>query len=109
MNQKLKAEIARRELEGARRITFHELKRRVDALGYRLRPGSGCSCIARTLTGPGAGETFPCRTYAVYEADTGVSAFHYLLARRDGNFARLQVLRLEADWYCVSGGRLVSI
>ncbi len=108
MNSRLQAEIARRKEAGAERITFKELKERIEALGYKLDRSMTCTCQARNLTGPGAGESYPCRTYGINEADTGVSAFHYQDARRDDNFAALQKLRRCEDWYCVSGGYLVE-
>ena len=104
----LQAEIARRKARGSTRITLHELSERLAALGYRLERGMSARCMARILTGPDAGTTYPCMTYAVSEADTGHSAFHFE-ARRDENFEQLQRLRRDDSWYVVGKGHIIEL
>jgi hypothetical protein len=59
------------------------------------------------MTGPRAGESYPCVTTGVSETDTGLSAFH-VHARRDANFDKLQEMRLSGKLFAVSASALLE-
>jgi hypothetical protein len=103
MGNQLQNEIARRIADGRRPSTMAEIRASLRAIGYELAPYSAADSMAR---GPN-GVVYPVRTYAVREADTKISAFHYRDARRDANYAALQGLRLGA-MYAVVRGRIME-
>ena len=83
-------EVARRLAWGMERVSLQGLIARVEALGYRLDRDLDCRSTARDMK---TGDSYPCLTTGLKEANTGVSAFHYRDARRDNNFQALQALR----------------
>ena len=99
----LAAEIAVSLAAGMRRVTVAELDRELADLGYRRGKDSRCTCTAQNMA---TGNHYPCTTYGVDEADTGMSAFN-VDARRDANFKALQALRFNT--FAVSQGRMVSV
>lgn len=88
----LEAELERRKNQPEQHVTLDEIKRRLAELGYTLDRSMDCRSMARIISGRGAGNSYPCCTTGIREADTGMSAFHYQ-ARRDDNFRALQALR----------------
>lgn len=94
MNPAIENEIAARLSEGQRRLTVAAMTAEFAALGYAVDRTMDCHCVARYMTGPRAGQTHPCTTTGLREADTGRSAFHFE-ARRDAAFERMQALRME--------------
>jgi hypothetical protein len=90
MRNGLDAEIARRLTNGCERVSFDELQRRIDALGYRLDRRMDCYSIARDVR---TGESYPCITGYAREKDTGLSFAHFSDARRDAAYRGLQNLR----------------
>ncbi len=105
--ESLKAEIRRRQARGMRPRTMKRIIEDLRTLGYRLGKDS-CRSIARWMTGPDAGNTYPCDSREVFEIGTGLSAFH-TAAKRDSNFKRLQEIRLSGEWYAVIRGYIVEI
>ena len=102
-DESLTAEIKANLAAGMRRVTVAEMDRELAALGYRRRPDSRCAGTAHNLT---TGNHYPCITYGVDEADTGMSAFN-VDARRDAKFKLLQAFRFNT--FAVSQGRIVSV
>lgn len=85
-------EIAYRESIGCERVSVAEFGRRFAALGYRVDRSMDCRGSARIMTGPRAGESYPCCDTGLNEADTGLRAWNYQ-ARRDARFQAMQELR----------------
>ncbi|MDE2104556.1 MAG: hypothetical protein KGL39_45395 [Patescibacteria group bacterium] len=98
----LDQEIKRRLASGRRQLTLRQLTDEVEALGYKLDRTMDARGQAKILTGDHAGETYPCLTTGIKEADTGLSAFN-VNARRDANFTALQQLRRSDDFAVVRG------
>lgn len=90
----LNAELAYRASKGAHPVSIKEMKARFAALGYRLNRRDDCRSLARYMNGERAGESYPCCSTGLVEADTGLSAFNRD-ARRDENFEAMQTLRGE--------------
>ena len=90
MQTPLERETARRIAADMELVTFDELKRRIDAIGYRLARRDDCRGFGRDME---TGDCYPCITGYPVEKDTGVSFAHYRDARRDANFKALQELR----------------
>lgn len=88
----LKRELQWRAARGEFPLRVSELCARFAALGYRIDRSDDCRGNALHMTGERAGETYPCCTTGVVEADTGRSAFHRE-ARRDERFQVMQELR----------------
>jgi len=103
MDNQLQNEIARRIAAGRQPSTMAEIRASLRAIGYELTPYSAADSMARCSDGV----SYPVRMYAVREADTKISAFHYRTARRDANYAALQSLRLGV-MYAVVRGRIVE-
>jgi len=102
----LAAELARRLADGWEPITLQEIKRQLSALGYKLDRTMDCRCNAVYQSGKWAGESHPCLTTGIKEADTGMS-FCNDQARRDKNFQTLQALRREL--YAVVGHYILEL
>ena len=85
-----------------RLVTIPEIERELAAIGYRLDRTMDCRCIARTLTGVNAGNSYPVIGSCTREVDTGLS-FANVNARRDDNFQKLQKLRLRGMFAIVNG------
>lgn len=107
MSTALEDEVAARTLDGElRQLSVAQLDAELAALGYRRNKAMRCACNARWMSGSRAGKSWPCVTFGVSEADTGLSAFN-VDARRDDRFTALQELRRHA--YCVSHGAIVEV
>jgi hypothetical protein len=65
-----------------------------------------CKSLARYMTGPYAGETYPANSWCPIQADNGLSAFN-VDARRDANFKALQKLR--NDIFAVYAGFIIEV
>lgn len=100
--ERLRREIQRRDAAGIERVSMAELRRRYQELGYDFDRSFDCRATATIMTGPGAGDTYPCCTTGVIECDTRRSAFH-VESRRDRNFERMQELRFSGP-YAISRG-----
>ena len=99
-------EMKRNLSAGMRLVSLQEMAAEFEAIGYEFDDSMACNCIAKNMTGPGAGESFPCRTLSPREIDTKISAFN-IDARRDDNFKRMQALRNEV--FAISKGRIVTV
>ncbi|WP_454887317.1 hypothetical protein [Sphingomonas oryzagri] len=100
-------ELAHRAREGHHPITVAALHDAFRAIGYRLDRTMDCRHNARWMTGSRAAHSYPSISTGISEADTGLSAFN-VDARRDGNFARLQAMRVSGDFFAVSNGALLE-
>jgi hypothetical protein len=107
MSAALEDEVAARRSDGElQQLSIAQLDSELARLGYRRDRSTRSACIARWMTGPRAGQSWPCVTFGVVEADTGLSAFN-ANARRDDRFEALQQLRRSA--YCVSRGAIIEV
>ena len=100
----LETEIAHRIAHGAEHLTVKQFAARFAALGYTLDRTLDCRAPSRYLE---TGRSYPCCTTSVKETDTGVSAWHYLDARRDDNFKAMQALRSQI--FAVSRGAVLEV
>lgn len=99
-------EATRRIVSGARQVSVAQFKAEFAALGYRFDASMACKSLARYMTGPRAGETYPSNSWYPIQADDGLSAFH-VDARRDYNFKALQNLRNEI--FAVHAGYIIEV
>jgi len=99
-------EATRRAAFGARQLTVNQFKAEFAALGYRFDATMACKSIARYMTGPHAGETYPANAWCPVQSDNGVSAWN-VDARRDDNFKALQKLRNEV--FAVHAGHVIEV
>lgn len=104
----LEIELAERAKDGHKPITVKELDSTLRSLGYRLDRDRDCRCNSQWMTGPRAGQTYPCITTGVRELDTGLSA-HHVDARRDEKYATLQQMRLNQSHFAVVKGSILEI
>jgi hypothetical protein len=99
-------EAANRVASGARQLTVNQFKAEFAALGYRFDADMACKSLARYMTGPYAGETYPANSWYPVQADDGLSAWN-VNARRDDNFKALQKLRNEV--FAVYAGYVIEV
>ena len=90
----LEAELQRRKEQGCERLSVGDMAARFRKLGYRLDRRLDCRGVAKIVSGPHAGASYPCVTCGVAEIGTGRSAFH-VESRRDANFEAMQQLRQD--------------
>ena len=102
----LENELARRAAQGLYPVTVKAMAARLAALGYRFDRTMDCRHVARYMTGPHAGESYPCISTSAREADTGLG-FANADARRDDNFRALQDMRSEL--FAVTRGAILEI
>lgn len=108
MHSVLAQELAARAAEGWHPVTLSQIKRQLRDLGYALDRDLDCRSMARIMTGPRAGQTYPTLSTGIKEADTGRSAFH-VNVRRDTRFRTLQKLRFEVGLYTVLKGAILDL
>ena len=99
---RLQDEIDRRVSDGQTRCTIHTLETHYKAVGYRFDRSCDCRSNARYMSGPYAGESYPCLALYPVQIDNGVSAFN-VEARRDTNFEAMQALRRTHFAVCAKG------
>ncbi len=99
-------EATRRVAYGARQVSATQFKAEFAALGYRFDATMACKSLARHMTGPYAGETYPANSWHPVQADDGLSAWN-VNARRDDNFKALQKLR--NDIFAVHAGYIIEV
>ncbi len=104
MSDALQTEIAFRVANGERLVTVKQFAREFAALGYTLDRTMDCRAPSRYLE---TGRSYPCCTTSVKESDTGISAWHYLNARRDANFKAMQALRSKI--FAISLGAILEV
>lgn len=102
----LDSEIEYRRAIGCAVVSVAEMERRFLALGYRLDRRMDCRSVARHMTGPHAGQSYPCVSTGVVEVDTRLSAWN-VSARRDANFRAMQQLR--QDVCAVTRGAILEV
>lgn len=93
-------------IEGTRIVSVATLAAKYAALGYTLDRSMDARSMARYVTGPHAGLSYPCVTTGLRESDTGRSAWH-VDARRDDNFKAMQ--RLRGEVVAISRGALLEV
>jgi len=106
MEDRLKREIDDRLANGSRQVTVAQMGREFLALGYKLDRAMDCRCNARYMTGPRAGESYPCITTSVREISTGLRFAHCQAGRGD-NFKAMQKLRGEI--FAVTRGAILEV
>ena len=108
MDTRLQQEIHRRTEHGFPPMSVAELNQALRGIGYRLDRSAACAYNAKYLTGEHAGQTYPCISTRVVEAETGMS-FAHVDARRDNNFQALQLMRFEESHYAVVNKAILTI
>lgn len=73
-------------------MTLKAMQERLRTLGYRLDRSGDCRSVARWMSGPRAGKSYPCVSLRPVQVDNGLG-FAHVEARRDANFQELQRLR----------------
>lgn len=106
MRDPLQVEIAARLALGQERLSVAAMGQRFAALGYTLDRSMDCRSLARYVSGPDAGRSYPACTTGLREADTGLSAFN-AAARRDSRFREMQALRQQV--FAVSRGAILEV
>lgn len=106
LSESLKGEIANRLSSGARHVSVAQMGKEFLALGYRLDRSMDCRSVARIMTGPRAGETYPCCSTSLTEISSGLGYAHYQ-AGRGANFRRMMELRNEI--FAVSHGAILEV
>jgi hypothetical protein len=102
----LQREIAARIEAGGRMLSVKEMDAEFRTLGYRLDRNGDCRSMARYMTGERAGESYPCISTWIVEADTG-RKWCNADARRDANFEAVQRLRMEV--FAVTRGAILEV
>ncbi len=87
-------EKALQEKEGRQHVTLAVAATLLATMGYRIDRDRDAKCVARLMNGEREGQTFPCLTTGINEADTGRS-FAHIDSRRDDNFRALQQFRSD--------------
>ena len=102
----LQAEIADRLAHGGRLVSVAEMDRLYREIGYRLDRSMDCRSPARIMTGPRAGESYPCCSTDAVDLDTGKS-----FAQFDGNRgAKYQAFKaLRGTVFAISRGALLEV
>lgn len=108
MDSRIAAEVRARTARGFPPKTIAQIRKEILEIGYRIDRRLDAMGKTRILTGERAGESYPCITTGIVEADTGRSAFHFA-ARRDANFARLQDMRLNESHYAIVKGSIFDL
>ncbi|WP_454887941.1 hypothetical protein [Sphingomonas oryzagri] len=103
----LRDELDHRARDGDHPMSIGALAGAFRAIGYTLDRSLDCRCMSKWMTGPRAGQSYPCVTTGIREIDTGLSAFH-VSARRDTRFDKLQEMRLSGKYFAVSKGALLE-
>ena len=92
--------------EGIELLSVTQFVARFAALGYRVNRTMDCRSVARFMTGPLTGESYPACSTGINEADTGLRAWN-VDARRDSNYRRMQALRVKIG--AISRGMLLQV
>jgi len=108
MTTNLDSELAYRASQGHYPSTLEQISARLAELGYELDRAMDCHCASRYMTGPRAGQSYPCITTGIRERDTKLS-FANVDARRDANFRQLQDIRREGSLFAVLRGAILSL
>lgn len=102
----LENEVAYRLAQGYRQVSFEQFKAEYAALGYTFDRSCDCRGIARHMTGPQAGLSYPCTSLYPVQIDNGLSAWN-VDARRDDNYQAFRTLRNSL--FAIVQGRIVEV
>lgn len=102
----LERELARRAVIGLYPVTVAQMNARFAETGYRLDRGDDCRCMARIMSGNGAGDSYPCITTGLTHIATGMR-YANVDAPRDDNFRRMMELRSEI--FAVTRGAILEV
>lgn len=92
--------------DGARQVSVAQFKAEFAALGYSFDASGACKSVARYMSGPRAGETYPANSWRPVQSDDGLCAWH-VDARRDEKFKAMQKLRNEI--FAVHAGYIIEV
>jgi hypothetical protein len=104
----LERELEARAADGLYPSTIKHISSVLALIGYKLDRSDDCRHTARYMTGPRAGESYPCITTGLTEIDTGARYAHFA-SRRDANFERLQELRRAGTLFAVVRGAILDL
>jgi len=108
MDRLLAAELEHRASLGQHPVSLASIESTLRGLGYRLDRRLDSRHLARWVSGPRAGESYPALHTSIVEIDTGLS-FAHVEARRDAAFQHLQALRRTGECFAVVGGHILEI
>ena len=107
MNDKaLQREIDRRATLGFSPVSVKEMDRLYRETGYRLDREDDCRSIARIISGPGAGDSYPVISTGLKHDATGLR-FANSEAPRDEGFRRMMELR--GRLFAVTRGAILEV
>jgi len=104
----LNTELSARAADGHKPATLETIGAALRAIGYRLDRSMDCRHIARWMSGPRAGASYPCISTGIKEIDSGRSFAHFE-SRRDANFHTLQDMRSSGAVFAVTRGHILEI
>ena len=108
MNILLQDELKYRASIGQTPVTLATIEAALMELGYQLDRMLDCRSLARWMSGPRAGKSYPALTTGIREVSTGLS-FANINAGRGEDFQRLQALRLSGKLFAVIRGFILEI
>ena len=91
---------------GCLQVTLKEYDTALRRIGYKLDPSMACHGVARVMTGPRAGSSYPSTSLSAIQIDDGKSYAHYQ-ARRDDAYETFKVLR--STLFAVVAGRVATL
>lgn len=99
-------ELAHRAKAGQYPFTVRQIEAVLNGLGYTLDRSKDCPHVARWQDG--SGRTYPAISTHIKHIKTGLAACD-VGAPRDGNFHKLQALRLAGDLFAVVQGAIFEV
>ena len=102
MNILLQDELKYRASIGQTPVTLATIEAALMELGYQLDRTLDCRSLARWMSGPRAGKSYPVLTTGITEVSTGLS-FANINAGRGEDFQRLQALRFSEIFTVIRG------
>ena len=108
MNILLQDELKYRASIGQTPVTLATIEAALMELGYQLDRMLDCRGLARWMSGPRAGKSYPVLTTGITEVSTGLS-FAHINAGRGEDFQRLQALRIAGEIFAVIRGFILEI
>jgi hypothetical protein len=104
----LERELSARAADGLYPSTIKHIASVLASIGYKLDRRDDCRSNSRYMTGPRAGESYPCISTGFTEIDTGARYAHFA-SRRDSNFEQLQELRRSGTLFAVIRGAILEL
>ena len=108
MNILLQDELKYRASIGQTPVTLATIEAALMELGYQLDRMLDCRSLARWMSGPRAGKSYPALTTGITEVSTGLS-FANITAGRGEDFQRLQALRFSGEIFAVLRSCIMEI